>query len=513
MVRNRQAHARAEGRAAVAPALRAWAAGLMLALLAGAPQAMANRVSGAWGPNGAWPLIPIHMLLLPEGRVLSYGSNPDGTQTGRFWYDIWDPAGGSVEAGHQLLPNTTQTDLFCSAQVVLPGSEDVLLLGGDNWVGNPPATNNRGNNDSLIMRNQATPSLTPAADMNRRRWYATVTTLPNGEIYVQGGKDGTDRAEIRNAGGSFRLLAFDSSALTYWYPRNFVAPDGRVFGVSNQSMYYVDTSGVGALTMAGNMAGSSPSGVTTTDVMYDVGKILRTGGGSQSSTGTRDGKATAVVIDINGATPVVTSTAAMPYKLHHHTGTVIADGRVVVTGGSRQPNQLVGVNNEALIWTPSTGQWTVGAKTPTTNDHARLYHSNALLLPDATILVGGGGAPGPVVNTNAQIYYPPYLYNKSGTFAVRPVITAAPDRLTWGETFDLQSNTPWKIKRVTLIKTGSVTHGFNMEARFMELPFTRSGSILKVQAPANANIATPGRYLLFVLDGQGVPSIAKVVSL
>ena len=101
----------------------------------------------------------------------------------------------------------------------------------------------------------------------------------------------------------------------------------------------------------------------------------------------------------------------MPFGLHWHTGTVIADGRVVVTGGSRQPNQLVGVNYQALIWDPRTGQWTTGAATPTSPAYARLYHSNALLLPDATILVGGGGAPGPVVNTNAQIYYPPYLYN------------------------------------------------------------------------------------------------------
>jgi hypothetical protein len=52
-----------------------------------------------------------------------------------------------------------------------------------------------------------------------------------------------------------------------------------------------------------------------------------------------------------------------------------------------------------------------------------------------------------------------------------------------------------------------------MEARFMELPFTRSGATLKVQAPANANIATPGRYLLFAIDGQGVPSIAKIVTM
>jgi hypothetical protein len=155
----------------------------------------------------------------------------------------------------------------------------------------------------------------------------------------------------------------------------------------------------------------------------------------------------------------------------------------------------------------------VGAATPATDDHARLYHSNALLLPDATILVGGGGAPGPVVNTNAQIYYPPYLYNSSGGLATRPRITSAPAKLTRGQTFVVGTDQPTTIARVTLIKTGSVTHGFNMEQRFMELPFTRSGSTLKVQAPANANIAPPGRYLLFVLDGQGVPSIAKVVEI
>ena len=132
--------------------------GVLLALLLGAQPAEANRLQGKWGPNGAWPLIPIHMLLLPEGRVLSYGSNPDGTQTGRFWYDVWDPTGGNVAGGPPHLAQHDQTDLFCSAQLVLPGSNDALLLGGDNWIASKGATNNRGNNDSLIFRNQATPA-------------------------------------------------------------------------------------------------------------------------------------------------------------------------------------------------------------------------------------------------------------------------------------------------------------------------------------------------------------------
>ena len=44
--------------------------------------------------------------------------------------------------------------------------------------------------------------------------------------------------------------------------------------------------------------------------------------------------------------------------------------------------------------------------------NARLYHSGALLLPDATVLIAGGGAPGPLVNLNAEIYYPPYLFDE-----------------------------------------------------------------------------------------------------
>lgn len=485
----------------------------LIALLLGSNPAAANRRDGIWGAPGPWPLIPIHMVLLPEGRVLSYGSNPDGTQTGHLWYDIWDPRGGSVSAGHALLPNSTAVDLFCSAQLVIPDSNDVMLLGGDNWIPSQRSTNNRGNNSALIFRNLTAPRLErQPQNMGLSRWYATPTTLPNGETYIQGGKDGTAFAEIRSRSGTFRRLGFSTAALTYWYPRNFVAPSGRVFGISNQSMYWVNTTGSGSLSMAGTTASTTPSGVTTTDVMYDVGKILRTGGGSQSASGTREGKASAIVIDINGTAPQVRSTAPMPFKLHWHTGTVVPDGRVIVTGGSGQPNQLAGVNYRALIWNPRTGSWTTGAATPTTSNFARLYHSNAMLLPDATILVGGGGAPGPVVNTNAQIYYPPYLFNASGQFASRPLIIRAPDALNWGQTFDLRVDRPLAISRVTLIKTGSVTHGFNFDGRFLELAFTRAGSTLRVRAPASANLATPGRYMLFALDAQGVPSVGKVVS-
>ena len=220
-----------------------------------------------------------------------------------------------------------------------------------------------------------------------------------------------------------------------------------------------------------------------------------------------------MIVDINGARPAVTATAPTPLPLNWHNATVGADGRVIVTGGSYLANQLVGVNDRALIWDPATGAWTEGAST--SSGRARMYHSTALLLPDASILVAGGGAGGfsPVTNLDAEIYYPPYLYDGSGQFAPRPRITGGATALKYKGVQSIKVDNGAAIARVTLIKTGSVTHGFNMEQRFLELTFTREGNTLRVRAPANANLATPGRYLLFVINAQGVPSLARLVSI
>ena len=98
--------------------------------------------------------------------------------------------------------------------------------------------------------------------MNRARWYATVTTLPSGEIYIQGGRGqdhtpggggGEDRPEIRDASGQFPCCSpgIDTTGLYWWYPRNWVAPDGRIFGYSDRTMYYVDPANGGRARCAG----------------------------------------------------------------------------------------------------------------------------------------------------------------------------------------------------------------------------------------------------------------------
>lgn len=452
------------------------------------------NLRGMWSPVTPWPLIPLHAVLLPDGRVMSYGTKADGTQTAYFIYDVWDPVGG-LAGGHSTLDNVTGTDIFCSSQLLLPSGDAVFIAGGDNWTGS--ATTNTGNNNSNLFR-LSDNSLSRQSNMNRARWYSSSTTLLNGETYVQGGSSGTDRPEVRQTDGVFRLLSgANTSSLDFMYPRNFVAPDGRVFGYDSAGrMYYVDPSGTGTLTSLGQFSGSY-TGSDASAAMFRPGRILQFGGNSNG----------AAVIDIRGGTPVVTPTGSMSTQRRLVNATILPNGRVLATGGSRTWNELDQVNNSAEIWNPDTGTWTVGAS----GVQARLYHSISLLLPDGSVMVGGGGAPGPQNNTNFELYFPPYLFTAGGQLAPRPVIDAAPTVMDIGRTYTLDTSGAGPAARVVMIKTGSVTHSWNMEQRFIELTFAADGNRLAVQAPTRAADAPPGFYMLFVLDANGVPSEAKIV--
>ncbi len=457
-----------------------------------APVASADNVDGAFSSVYDWPLIAVHAALTPDGRVLTYGTTGTGTQTGYFIYDVWDPAAG-LGGGHMTLQNMTLTDLFCSTQIILPQSGDILISGGDNWTGSN--TTNTGNNNSNLF-DYGDNTLARSVNMHRSRWYASSTALVNGEIYIQGGAGGTDRPEVRQTNGSFRLLSnVPTGTYHYFFPRNFLAPDGRVFGYdSSGKMYFVATGGTGSGAAAGQFS-SANAGITSSAAMFRPGKILQIGGNSNG----------AIVIDINGPEPTITPTQSRSTRRQWVSATILADGRVVATGGSVVENTLSGVNNHAEIWDPATGQWQLGAEA----GPARLYHSSALLLPDATVLVAGGGAPGPLANTNAEIYLPPYLFDGNGDLAIRPQIVTAPDTVNVGDALAVQVDQV--ISRVTLVKTGSTTHSVNMDQRFLELPFSASGNMLQVYLPVRASDTPPGFYLLFVIDAAGVPSPGRML--
>jgi hypothetical protein len=150
------------------------------------------------------------------------------------------------------------------------------------------------------------------------------------------------------------------------------------------------------------------------------------------------------------------------------------------------------------MWDPDTGTWaTVASETV-----FRGYHSIAALLLDGRVVSAGGTWGG----ASAEVYSPPYLFNGS-----RPTITSAPTNISYGNSFFVGTPDATSISKVTMIALTSVTHGFNMNQRISRLSFSQVTGGLDVMAPSSRNSAPPGYYMLFILNSNGVPSVANIV--
>lgn len=102
---------------------------MTIALAVSSQSVLADAEKGTWGPVMDWGLIPLHAIVLPDGKVFSFGTDQAGTQGGQFIYNIYDP----ITEQNKILPNTTGSNIFCSNMAIDPNSGDVLISGGDNY--------------------------------------------------------------------------------------------------------------------------------------------------------------------------------------------------------------------------------------------------------------------------------------------------------------------------------------------------------------------------------------------
>ena len=107
----------------------------------------------------------------------------------------------------------------------------------------------------------------------------------------------------------------------------------------------------------------------------------------------------------------------------------VGGGYGILNGNRRSGDPAVHRNIE--LYDPATGQWTLGPA----QDELRTYHSTALLLPDGRVLSAGDDGYGGSSNDTAEIYEPPYLFR-----GPRPTIASAPDEVTYGDTFTVQTS-------------------------------------------------------------------------
>jgi hypothetical protein len=93
----------------------------------------------------------------------------------------------------------------------------------------------------------------------------------------------------------------------------------------------------------------------------------------------------------------------------------------------------------------------------------------------------------------------------------RPAITGAPMSVRYGANFPVEfSGGP--ISEAVLMGLGSMTHSFDTNQRAIQLAIASAGpASAQLTAPANAQTAPAGYYMLFVLDQNRVPSVARMV--
>ncbi len=499
-----------------------------------ASAATAGMYSGVYN----WPINAITLGLLPNGKVVSYGTpvNNPSTQDGRT-FDIWDPTRAGASNAHVTLQGVVGVNSFCGAQAFrFDGS--LISSGG--------IFDNGQDKGSVILNSSASAIGAVKAQMANDRYYSTLLTLPNGKQIILGGTYpyaagyGNPQASINNGemkamtpeifdGNQWNSLfgansrdAFGPDNSRYWYPRAWNAPNGKVFGITSDKMWYLDTNGNGSVTAmnfrdgqrnVANAVDAPNVGPGSTAVMYDAGKIIQVGGNAWTNGDGFNASSRATTVDINGANPALQDVAPMKYGRSFANATVLPPGQVVVNGGSTHVDNA-GDNAvyQTEIWSPSSGQWTAAASAAI----YRGYHSTAILMQNGTVLTAGGGSPGPVANQNAEIYYPPYLFtsaNGAVTFAPRPqIVSLASLQLQYGQSTQFELTSQNGLSQVVLVGLSLVTHNFNVTQRRYAAQYSQSGNVVTVQTPSSANIVPPGYYQLVAVDSKGVPSPGVIVA-
>src|SRR5262249_18073533 len=257
------------------------------------------------------------------------------------------------------------------------------------------------------------------APMNSARWYPNLILQPNGQPMAISGSRAvvTDLAptpESYDGSANAWTLMTAATKIIPYYSFTFILPDSRLFvsGASEQalaSQVYDFTAQTWSPVDSRTLDGGSA-------VMYQPGKILKAGSASDGGFPPDPSSATVYVIDMNQPNPAWRQVASMAFPRSFLNLTLLPDGNVLATAGgiTKDGESLANAVHAAEIWSPVTETWTTVANMAV----PRLYHSEALLLPDGRVFVSGGGNDAGIVDQlSAEIYSPPYLFK-----GARPVI-------------------------------------------------------------------------------------------
>ena len=536
------------------------------------------NVNGQWSAPFDWNVTSVHAALLPDETVITYGvfgvkskeegkdirSNKKLTLTdGRVidrdggshqWahhdvnsgvdFDIWDYKLGVGVDSHILYNKPVVMDAFCSILRVL-NLEDVFILGGNK---NQSFKDMPDTQKATMIYNTNDNKFRLSEKLNYKRWYGSVVITGDQKMVMMGGEDIVteipsiipeiiDLEKIEEGWSVLKKAEsydlFGGLNFEWHYPRAFLASDGNIIGISYNKLwvmnkedeYRVSITGEIPLVEGGiskifnnknpNYSGkanselqlltiSSAVGHKNSVIMIDKDKLL-VFGGKQREKGYSSSNHVYLINFENSFKPKITKLKSMLYPRSDGNATILPDGNVFINGGTAF-NDLEFSNLIPEIYNPNT-------QITSPMEEAffrRNYHATSLLLPDGRILVTGGDV------WNAEIFYPPYLFekdfNNNTVLAKKPKINNINKTIKRGDEFKI--DVTGDISRVTLISTGSTTHAQGSESKFRNLDFEKiSDKKIKIDLSVNPNDLQNGTYLIFVLDSKNVPSNGKIIYL
>jgi hypothetical protein len=209
------------------------------------------------------------------------------------------------------------------------------------------------------------------------------------------------------------------------------------------------------------------------------------------------------IVDMSAANPAYAPAAPLTHGRTHLNAVLLPDRTVFVSGGGSVGEGQPVLQSE--IYDTLAGTWSLGP----TATVPRLYHSVAILLPGGEVLTAGSNPNRGDDELRIELYHPPYLFRGR-----RPFVEEAPDALAYGKQFTLRSPDADHVRWVQLSRPMATTHSCDTEQRIVDLQFTRKGICeLEITVPRNRNLAPPGWYLLTIVDHERIPSCAEWVHL
>lgn len=452
-----------------------------------------NNVKGTWNAPIALNIDGVHGVVLPNGKVLFIPHRTDISTTTCVVFDPNNPAGANYI--------TVPENFFCGGHSMLNDGK-VLFVGGE---------------DNAIQKSAyfdyTTENWTMQGNLNKARWYPSAIQLGDGSVWAFGGQN--EPAEVASndptierydpATGNWTLVG-GQDLPGQWeeaYNRLHLLPDGRIFqsGHLPETYTYDPVAKTWTFVATTNLGKARGNG---SSVMLQDGRIFIVGGDDEI-----DYFKSAEIIDLSQPSPSWQSVPDMQSLRSFTDAVLLPDGNVFVMGGDEATGSRSTV---PILYNPNTNSWTDMASFSL----ERGYHSTALLLPDARVMISGGeGHEGPHAtgefgeSSQFEIWNPYYLHKSA-----RPVINTLPSAAAYGQQLTLNYNSDNPVTHVVIHRSGSQTHAFSYNQISVPVNFDSNNSgTATFTIPNNPNQLPPSFYMVFLMNNEGVPSVARWVQI